>query len=71
MRIFGGGTVRVLVPLVGRGDQLAVAVARGDVGEHGRGQGPGVVQLAAALFDRALVGKVAQHALELGGRGVL
>ncbi len=60
--------VRVLVPFVGRGDQLAVGIARGDVGEHGGGQRAGVMQLLAPLLDRALVGEVAQHALELGAR---
>ena len=63
--------VRVLVPFVGRGDQVAVAVARGDVGEHGRGQGAGVVQFLALLLDRAFVAEFAQHALEFGAHGVL
>ena len=63
--------VRVFVPFVGRGDQLAVAVARGDVGEHGRGQRAGMVQLLAAFLDRAFVGEFAQHALEFGAHGVL
>ena len=39
--------VRLLVPFVGRGDEIAVAVARGDVGQHGGGQGAGVMQLLA------------------------
>ncbi len=38
-RIFGGGAVRLLVPFGRNRDQLAVAVARGDVGEHDRGAG--------------------------------
>ena len=63
--------VRLFVPFVGRGDEIAVGVARGDVGEHGRGQGAGVVQLLVALFHRAFVGEFAQHALELGAHGVL
>ena len=63
--------MRLLVPFVRRGDQLAVGVARGDVGEHGCGQGAGLVQLLAALLDRAFVGEIAQHALEFGARGVL
>ena len=71
MRIFGAGAVRLLVPFVGRGDEFAVGVARGDVGEHGRGQGAGVMQLLAALLDRAFVGEFAQHALEFGAHGVL
>ena len=63
--------VRVFVPLVGRGDELAVAVARGYVGEHGRGQRARMVQFLAAFLDRATVGEVAQHALEFGTHGVL
>ena len=63
--------VRVLVPFVGRGDQFAVGVARGHVGEHGRGQRAGVMQLLAPLLDRAFVGEVAQHALEFGAQRVL
>ena len=55
---FRRGPVRLLVPFVGRGDQFAVAVARGDVGEHGRGQGAGMMQLLAPLLDRAFVGRV-------------
>ena len=47
------------------------AIARGDVGEDGGGQGAGVMQLLAARLDRAVVGEVAQHALELGAHGVL
>ena len=49
--------VRVFVPFVGRGDELAVAVARGYVGEYGRGQRAGMVQFLAAFFDRAVVGQ--------------
>ena len=51
--------------------QFAVAFARGHVGEHGGGQGAGVMQLLAPLLDRAFVGHVAQQALELGAHGVL
>ena len=40
--------VRLLVPFGRNRDQLAVAVAAGDVGERDRGQGAGVVQLLAA-----------------------
>ncbi len=47
----GRGAVRFLVPLVGRGDEIAFAIARGDVGEHGRRQRARVMQLLAALFD--------------------
>ncbi len=49
------------VPLGRNGDQFAVAVAFGDVGEHDGGQGAGVVQLLAPPLDHALVGQVAQH----------
>ena len=54
---FRGGPMRLFVPFVGRGDEVAVAVAGGDVGEHGGGQGAGVVQLLVALLDRAFVGR--------------
>ena len=63
--------VGVLVPFGRRRDQLAVAVAAGDVGQrHGR-QGAGVVQLLALGFDAAFVGQFAQHALELDAAVVL
>ena len=42
-----------LVPLDGHGDQVAVAVAGGDVGEHDLGQGAGLVQALARALDRA------------------
>ena len=57
-----GGAVLGLIPFGRDRDQFAVAVARGDVGDHDMGQGPGMVQLLAALLDAALVGKLAQHA---------
>ena len=61
----------VLVPFGRRRDQLAVAVAAGDVGErHGR-QGAGVMQLLALGFDAAFVGQFAQHALQLDAAVVL
>ena len=62
--------VRLLVPFVGRGDEVAVGVARGHIGEHGGGQGARVMQLLVALFDCAFVGQFAQHALEFGAHGV-
>ncbi len=71
MRIFGGWPVRLFVPFVRRGDEIAVGVARGDVGEDGGGQGAGLVQLLVPLFDGALVAEFAQQALELGAHGVL
>src|SRR5262249_15393757 len=67
----GCGAVLGLVPLGGQRDQLAVGIARGDVGDHDWGQGPGVMQLLAAALDAAFVGKLAQHALERGAVGVL
>src|SRR5262245_2348352 len=39
---FGRGAVRVLVPFVGCRDEIAVAIARGHVGENGGGKGAGV-----------------------------
>ena len=63
--------VRLLVPFVGCGDEVAVAITRGDVGEHGGGQSAAVMQFLAALLDSALVAELAQHALELGAHGVL
>ena len=68
---FRRGAVGRLIPFVRRGDEVAVAVARGDVGEHGRRQCAGMMQLLASLFDRAFVGEIAQHALELGTHGIL
>ncbi len=49
----------VLVPFVGSGDEVAVAVARCDIGEHGRGQDAGMMQLLAPLLDGAFVGELA------------
>ena len=68
---FRRGPVRFLVPFVRGGDEIAVAVARGNVGQHGRGQGAGMVQLLAPLLDRSFVGKLAQQALEIGAQRVL
>ena len=50
--------MRFFVPFVGRGDQIAVGVARGDIGEHGGGQGAGVMQFLVPFLDGALVGRV-------------
>ena len=61
----------VFIPFGGDGDQFAVAVARGDVGEHHMGQGAALVQLLAAALDLAFVGELAQHALELDAVGIL
>ena len=68
---FRGAAVRFLVPFGRDGDQLAVAVAGGDVGHHDVGEGAGTVQLLVAALDNAGVGELAQHALEGGAVGVL
>src|SRR6516225_1194816 len=49
----------------------SLGIARGDVGDHDGGQGPGVMQLLAAALDAAGVGEFAQHAFERGAVGVL
>ncbi len=67
----GRGAVGLLVPFVGDGEEVAVGVTQGDVGEHGGGQGAAVVQLLAALFDFAFVGERAQHLFEFGAQCVL
>ena len=43
--------MRFLVPFVRCGNEIAVAVARSDVGKHCGGQGACMVQLLAPLFD--------------------
>jgi hypothetical protein len=63
--------MRVLVPFVRGGDEIAVAVSRSDVGEHGRGQGARMVQFLASFLDRPFVGEFAQQALEIGAQRVL
>ena len=71
MRIFGAGPCASSSHSSGvaiRSPSLSRAI---DVGEHGRGQGAGVMQLLAVLFDRALVGEFAQHALQVGAQRVL
>src|SRR6185312_8580465 len=65
------GAVRLLVPFVRRGNEVAVAVARRDVREHGRGQGAGMMQLLVASLDGASVGEIAQHALQVRAQRVL
>ena len=69
---FGRVAVRFLVPFGRDGDQFAVAVAGGDVGHHDDGAGvPGRCSFLRRLFDDAVVGELAQHALEGGAVGVL
>ena len=60
-----------LVPFGRNRDQLAVAVARRDVGDDDIGKRSWMVQLLAALLDAALVREFAQHGLERGAVGVL
>jgi len=56
--------VRLFIPFRGPGQELAVGVAAGDVGDHYGGQRPGMMQALTPPFDVAFVGKLAQHALE-------
>ena len=67
----GGGAVLGLVPFGRNRDQLAVTVARRDVGDDDIGKRSWMVQLLAALLDAALVREFAQHGLERGAVGVL
>ena len=60
-----------LVPFGGRCDQLAVGVTGRDVGQQGCRQLGGLGDLLALFLDGALVGEVAQNALQLGAVGVL
>src|SRR5262249_38993789 len=66
-----GGAGRLLVPFGRSGGKLAVGVAAGDVREDRRGQSAAVVEPLASALDLALVGELAQHALEFGPVGVL
>ena len=59
------------VPLGRNGDQFAVAVALGDIGEDHGGEGAGMVQFLAPFLDGALVLKVAQHVTQRSAVGVL
>src|SRR5205085_1849778 len=68
---FWRGAAFFLVPFGGGGEQLAVRVAAGDVGEHGMRQLRRLMYLAPALGDRAFVGEFAQNALQLGAVGIL
>src|SRR5713101_3413507 len=60
-----------LIPLGGRCDQFAVAIASGDVGHHGRRQACGFAYFLAAFGDHAFVGELAQDAFQFGAVGVL
>src|SRR5207244_5479240 len=59
------------VPFGGSGEQFAVGVAAGDVGDHGGRQGGGLVDLPPALGDGAVIGEFAQDALQLDAVGIL
>src|SRR5262245_7017594 len=60
---FGWRTVCVLIPFVGRGDEIAIAVASCHVGQNRGGQGARVMQFLPALLDGAFIGQFAQQAL--------
>ena len=62
--------MRVFIPLGRARQELAVAVAAGDVGKNDRRQRTGAMQPLSAPFDVTAFGQVAQHALELGAVGV-
>ena len=68
---FWRGAAFLGVPFGGRGEQFAVGVAAGDVGDHGRRQGGGLVDFPSALGDGAFVGEFAQDALQLDAVGIL
>jgi hypothetical protein len=59
------------VPLGRTGQELAIAVAAGDVGENDRRQSAGVMQPFAPAIDAAFIGQIAQHALERGAIRIL
>ena len=65
------GAVRLLIPLGGARQKLAIAVAPGNVGQHDRRQRAGLVQALAPAIDVAVIGKLAQHAVERGAVGIL
>src|SRR5262245_7292299 len=68
---FGCRAVRVLVPFVWCRDEIAVAIARGHVGDNGGGKGAGVMQFLAPSFDRSFVCELAQQTLQIGAHCVL
>ena len=63
--------VSVFVPFRGARQQLAVAVAAGDVGKHDLGQRAGAMQPLAMPLDAAAIRQLAQHALEFRPIGIL
>ena len=71
MRIFGAGPCASSSHSSGvamRSPSLSRAVTSASTVE---GRAPGVMQLLAALFDRAFVGQFAQQALQVGAQVVL
>src|SRR5436190_19731529 len=67
----GGRPVRGLIPVCRNRNELAMGVARRDVGDYHMRQCPGMMQLSAAAFEPAFIGELAQHALERRAVGVL
>jgi hypothetical protein len=63
--------VDLFVPLGRAGQQFAIAVAAGDVGENDWRQSSGVMQPFAPVIDAAFIGQIAQHALERGAICIL
>src|SRR5207237_4471514 len=57
-------------PFGGRGEQFAVGIATGDVGDHGRRQGGRLVDFPPTLGDGAFVSEFAQDALQLDAVGI-
>src|SRR3954451_1643273 len=49
------------VPFGRNGNQFAITIALGDVGEHHSGKGAGVMQLLAPPIDCSFFGEVAEH----------
>ena len=66
------GTAPLFVPFSGNGDQFAVVIPTGDVGgQHRRKLASKMHSLAAAPPHHAIVGEVAQNALQFDPVGVL
>src|SRR5262249_28611141 len=60
-----------LVPFRRRRNQLAIGISASNISQDGRGKGCGLGNCLAAFDDPALVGKLAQQALQLCAVGVL
>jgi hypothetical protein len=63
--------VGLFIPFGRAGQELAVAIAPGDVGKNDWWQSAGVMQPFAPPIDAAFIGQIAKHALERGAVGVL